>query len=60
MAALGRQLQPSRLLRPSVRIFVRCVEYGLRTCEHDEAVVNWTLQHSLDVTDVLKAKNKEW
>jgi hypothetical protein len=28
---------------------------ALLTCEYDQTVVNWTLQHSLNVTDVLKS-----
>ena len=60
MAALERFWQPSRLLRPSAKSFERRVREGVLTCEHDEAVVNWTLQHSLDVTDVLMTQNTKW
>ena len=28
---------------------------ALLTCEYDQTVVDWTLQHSLNVTDVLKS-----
>lgn len=60
MAACGRFWQPSYLLRPGAERFERNDGEDVLTCEHDEAVVNWTLQHSLDVTDVLMAKNKKW
>ena len=60
MAALERFWQPSRRLRPSAKNFERRVREGVLTCEHEEAVVNWTLQHSLDVTDVLMTQNTKW